>query len=99
MFIGLANLVLGEKVMPELLQWQATPAKLADALVALVGDTPARRRQCDAFARLDAVMEIGTAAPSARAAAVVIELARNSIDRRWRHASHGRPQEGQPSAT
>jgi lipid-A-disaccharide synthase len=76
--IGLANLILGEKVMPELLQREATPEKLADALVALVGDTPQRQQQCAAFARLDEVMEIGAAAPSARAAAIVIDLARSS---------------------
>jgi len=74
--IGLANIILGQTVMPELLQRQATPARLAQALVALIGDTPARRRQLDAFARLDAIMEIGSAAPSARAAAIVLELAR-----------------------
>jgi lipid-A-disaccharide synthase len=98
--IGLANLILGEKVMPELLQRQATPHKLAEMLVDVVGDTPQRWRQCDAFARLDAVMEIGAAAPSARAAAIVIELARNSAqyDRRQRHASHGKLQKDQPSA-
>jgi lipid-A-disaccharide synthase len=95
--IGLANLVLGEKVMPELLQWQATPKKLSAALVELVGDTPQRRRQCDAFARLDAVLEIGAASPSARAAAIVIELARNSIARRVQHASHGGSRGGRPS--
>jgi lipid-A-disaccharide synthase len=93
--IGLANLVLEEKVMPELLQWRATPGKLAEALVELVGDTPQRRRQCDAFARLDAVLEIGAAAPSARAAAVVLALARNSngFDRQARRASHGESRE------
>jgi lipid-A-disaccharide synthase len=98
--IGLANLVLSERVMPELLQWHATPGKLAEALVELVGDTPQRRRQCDAFARLDAVLEIGAATPSARAAAVVLALARNSngYDRRARHASHGESRGGQPSA-
>jgi hypothetical protein len=32
-------------------------------------DSPTRQRQCDAFARLDAIMEIGTAVPSERAAA------------------------------
>jgi lipid-A-disaccharide synthase len=95
--IGLANLVLGEKVMPELLQWQATPKKLSEALVELVGDTPQRRRQCDAFARLDTVLEIGAASPSARAAAIVLELARNSIARRTRHASHGRSRGGAAS--
>ena len=95
--IGLANLVLGEKVMPELLQRQATPKKLGEALVELVGDTPQRRRQCDAFARLDAVLEIGAASPSARAAAIVLELARNSIARRTRHASHDRSRGGAAS--
>ncbi len=74
--IILANLVMGEKVVPELLQRDCTPDKLADALVALVADTPARRRQIDAFGRLDAIMGVGTAAPSSKAAAVVLDLAR-----------------------
>jgi lipid-A-disaccharide synthase len=73
--IGLANLILGEKIMPELLQREATPQSLADALVPLIGDTPQRRRQCEALARLDAVMEIGVAVPSARAAAIVLAMA------------------------
>ncbi|MBN8921400.1 MAG: lipid-A-disaccharide synthase, partial [Rhizobiales bacterium] len=64
----LANLVLGENVVPEFLQEQCTPAALAGALVPLLGDTPERERQCDAFARLDGVMEIATARPSERAA-------------------------------
>jgi lipid-A-disaccharide synthase len=76
--VGLANLILGEKVMPELLQREATAPKLADALVPLIGDTPERRRQCGALARLDAIMELGVAVPSARAAAVVLATARRS---------------------
>jgi lipid-A-disaccharide synthase len=67
----LANLVLGESVVPEFLQEDCTADKLAEALLPLVQDGPERRRQVDAFARLDAVMEIGTAVPSARAADVV----------------------------
>jgi lipid-A-disaccharide synthase len=70
----LANLVLGEKVVPEFLQRDCTPGKLAAALAPLFGDTPQRRRQVEAFARLDSVMEIGTAVPSARAAAVVFTV-------------------------
>ncbi len=73
--IGLANLILDDKAMPELLQRDASPHKLADHLVALIGDTPERRRQCEALARLDAIMEIGVAVPSARAAAVVLATA------------------------
>jgi lipid-A-disaccharide synthase len=72
----LANLVLGENVVPEFLQRDCTPEKLADALVPLVFDTPQRRRQLDAFARLDAIMGIGTATPSNQAAAIVLDLAR-----------------------
>jgi lipid-A-disaccharide synthase len=72
----LANLVLGENVVPEFLQRDCTPEKLADALVPLVSDTPQRRRQRDAFARLDAIMGIGTASPSDQAAAIVLDLAR-----------------------
>jgi len=71
---GLANIILDDMVMPELLQRQATAKNLADALVAIVRDSPQRRRQCEAFARLDTIMEIGQAAPSERAAAAVIAL-------------------------
>jgi lipid-A-disaccharide synthase len=74
--VGLANIILDEQVMPEFLQRRATPRQLADALVALAADTPQRRRQMEAFARLDTIMEIGGKAPSERAAALVIACAR-----------------------
>jgi lipid-A-disaccharide synthase len=72
----LANLVLGENVVPELLQQDCTQEKLADALVPLLSDTPQRRRQIEAFRRLDDIMAIGSEAPSAKAAAIVIDAAR-----------------------
>jgi lipid-A-disaccharide synthase len=72
----LANLVLDENVVPEFLQEACTPERLADALIPLLSDTPARRGQCDAFARLDAIMQIGEAVPSRRAASIVCGLAR-----------------------
>ena len=99
--IGLANIILGEKVMPELLQRQATARNLAEALVSLIGDTPQRRRQCEAFTRLDAVMEVGGAAPSRRAAAIVVALARRppQYHPTGRHASDGKLQKESPSAT
>ncbi|HYC18084.1 MAG TPA: lipid-A-disaccharide synthase [Pseudolabrys sp.] len=71
----LANLVLGENVVPEFLQRDCTADRLASALVPLLSDTPERRRQIDAFARLDVVLEAGKASPSDRAAAIVIEIA------------------------
>jgi lipid-A-disaccharide synthase len=71
----LANLVLGENVVPEFLQRDCTPERLAAALVPLLSDTPERRRQIEAFARLDMIMDIDKTAPSDRAAAVVLDCA------------------------
>jgi lipid-A-disaccharide synthase len=64
----LANLVLGENVIPEFLQLDCTAPNLANALVPLLADTPERRRQIEAFSRLDTILEIGTSHPGARAA-------------------------------
>ncbi|MCX7310607.1 MAG: lipid-A-disaccharide synthase [Alphaproteobacteria bacterium] len=68
----LANLVIGENVVPEIVQDDCTPEQLAGALVPLLADTPERRRQVEAFARLDSIMEIGTREPAARAADIVL---------------------------
>jgi lipid-A-disaccharide synthase len=68
----LANLVLGENVVPEFLQHWCNPGNLAGALQPLMEDTPERRRQIDAFARLDGIMAIGSAIPSNRAAEVIL---------------------------
>lgn len=72
----LANLVLGENAVPEFLQRDCTAERLAKALIPLLGDTPERRRQVEAFARLDGIMGIGKAAPSDRAASVVLGCAK-----------------------
>ena len=78
--IVLANLVLGENAMPEFLQRDATPERLADAVAPLLGPTPERVRQVDAFARLDRIMQIGQVSPSARAADIVLR----TVERRDR---------------
>lgn len=72
----LANLVLGEKVIPEFLQRDCTARKLAAALTPLLSDTPQRRAQTAALARLDQVMGIGQASPAARVAALVLDACR-----------------------
>ena len=74
----LANLVLGENAVPELLQEECTPERLVEALVPLLSDSPDRARQIKAFARLDQIMDIGGAAPSAKAASIVLEVARTA---------------------
>jgi lipid-A-disaccharide synthase len=71
----LTNLALGENVVPEFLQRDCTPDRLASALLPLLADTEERRQQIDAFARLDAIMEVGQASPSDRAADLVIDCA------------------------
>jgi lipid-A-disaccharide synthase len=71
----LANLVVGENVVPEFIQDECTPERLAAALLPLLTDTPQRQRQIEAFGRLDAIMGVGGAAPSAEAAAAVLEVA------------------------
>jgi lipid-A-disaccharide synthase len=71
----LANLVLGENVVPEFLQGDCVPAKLADALSAIIKATASRCRQLDAFTRLDAVLQIGPVQPSIKAALAVLAAA------------------------
>jgi lipid-A-disaccharide synthase len=72
----LANLVLGENAVPEFIQEACTAENLVAALAPLFGDTLERQRQLEAFSRLDAIMEIGSIAPAARAADIVLATAR-----------------------
>jgi lipid-A-disaccharide synthase len=71
----LANLVMGEGVVPEFLQADCTPDNLARALRPLLGDTPERQRQVEAFGRLDAIMSTGKT-PSVGAADIVLATMR-----------------------
>ena len=48
-YVGLPNVLAGEKLVPELLQDEANPAALADALLKLLRDTEAQRRQIERF--------------------------------------------------
>jgi lipid-A-disaccharide synthase len=73
----LANLIMGENVIPEFLQSDCTPERLAEALLPLLSDTPQRQRQIAAFGRLDAIMAVGGEAPSAKAAAIVLDVAQH----------------------
>jgi lipid-A-disaccharide synthase len=70
----LPNLILGESVVPEFLQRRCTAVSLSAALQPLLGDTPERRRQLDAFARLDEILDTGGEEPSAKAARIVLQV-------------------------
>ncbi len=70
----LANLVIGENVIPEFLQKDCVPDRLAAGLREVLDDTPLRRRQIEAFARLDAIMATDDQPPSSRAADVALAM-------------------------
>lgn len=72
----LANLVAGDNVVPEFLQEYCTVPALTGALCDLLEDSPARQRQEAAFATFDDIFGIAGPSPSARAAEVVLRLAR-----------------------
>jgi len=72
----LANLVIGENVVPEFLQRDCTPEQIAGALELLFSDTAERLRQVEAFRRLDRIMALEVS-PSAKAATIVLNMGRS----------------------
>jgi lipid-A-disaccharide synthase len=74
----LANLVVGENVVPEFIQQDCTPENLVPALRDILADSPLRRRQVEAFARLDKIMSTGKQPPGVRAADIVLATLRKA---------------------
>jgi lipid-A-disaccharide synthase len=74
----LANLVVGENVVPEFLQQDCTPERLVPALRDVLADSPLRRRQIEAFANIGKIMSTGNQPPSVRAADIVLATLRKS---------------------
>jgi lipid-A-disaccharide synthase len=74
----LANLVIGENVVPEFLQQDCTPEKLVGPLREILADSPLRQQQTKAFAGLDNVMSTGDQPPSVRAADIVLATMRKA---------------------
>ena len=72
----LANLVIGKDVIPEFLQENCTPEKLARALSEVLTDSPLRRQQIEAFVQLDTIMSTGNKPPSVLAADIVLATMR-----------------------
>lgn len=73
----LPNLIVGEAVIPEYMQEEWTPERLVPALRDVLSDTPMRRRQIEAFGKLDAIMSTGARSPSERAADIIIAFLRS----------------------
>jgi lipid-A-disaccharide synthase len=72
-YVGLPNILAGEKLVPELLQDAATPAALSAALVDLVRDSAARKRQVARFEEFHHLLRQNTAAKAADAVLGVVE--------------------------
>lgn len=68
-WVGLPNILAGRSIVPELLQQEAVPEKLADALDALLADPVACAAQIEQFERIHFTLRQGTAE---RAAAAIL---------------------------
>jgi len=75
-YVGLPNILAGERLVPELVQGRASPAALAAALLALLRDTEAQERQVRKFREMHAVLRQDNAARSAEAVLGVLDAGR-----------------------
>lgn len=72
----LPNLIIGESVVPEFIQDDASPQALANALLAATTDGPARQRQLDGFVRVEQTMRSAGPSPAANAVDAALALVR-----------------------
>jgi lipid-A-disaccharide synthase len=72
-YVGMPNILAGERLVPELLQDDATPAALSAALLALWRDKPARERQLARFHEIHHLLRQNTAEKAAEAVLGMLE--------------------------
>jgi lipid-A-disaccharide synthase len=70
---GLPNILAGEKLVPEFHQDRATPAALSAALVELLRDTAAQKRQVERFHEMHHLLRQNTAEKAAQAVLEVMD--------------------------
>ena len=75
--IGLPNILAGEALVPEFVQDKATPGSLANALLDLLQDAVAQRRQVEKFHEIHATLRQNTAQKAADAVLAVIDAGRS----------------------
>ncbi len=63
--VGLPNIIAGRKVVPELLQDEATPERISGELLSMLGDRDRRRGMEEEFKRIRALLGTGGAAKNA----------------------------------
>jgi lipid-A-disaccharide synthase len=72
-YVGMPNILAGEKLVPELLQDEANPQALAGALLALLRDGAARKRQIERFRDFHGLLRQNTAEKAADAVLEVMD--------------------------
>ncbi len=77
-WIGLPNILAGENIVPEIIQKQATPEALAQALATLLEDPDARERQLESFRQQRARLKRNTPALIAQALRPFLSGARHA---------------------
>jgi len=77
-YIGMPNILAGEKLVPELVQDEATPANLAAALLALLRDGAARKRQIERFREFHVLLRQNNAEKAAEAVLEVMDRKGNA---------------------
>jgi len=75
--IGLPNILAGEYLVPEFVQDKATPGNLAGALLELLHDAGAQRRQVEKFHEIHATLRQNTAQKAADAVLAVMDGGRS----------------------
>jgi len=75
-YIGLPNILAGERVVPEYVQDKATPGALAGALLDLLHDAGAQRRQLEKFREIHVLLRQDTAQKAADAVLAVLDAGR-----------------------
>jgi lipid-A-disaccharide synthase len=75
-YVGMPNILAGERLVPELIQGKATPAALAAALLELLRDTALQRRQVDRFRDMHALLKQDNSKKAAEAVLGVLDAAR-----------------------
>ncbi len=72
--VGLVNIVAGKRIVPELIQHEATPEKMANALETFLIDHDHYQNTCSQLSSIRS--QLGDKGASARVASVVLELMR-----------------------
>jgi lipid-A-disaccharide synthase len=72
-YVGLPNVLAGEKLVPELIQDDANPPALAGALLTLLRDTAAQRRQVERFREFHHLLRQNAAEKAANAVLEVLK--------------------------